>query len=106
MRQSTRARQRNAGARVALKETRTVSRGRFRDWQGPPTAQVPALDTTRLRLRCLKIPDAPAAHQAYEAPLAPCFAQVSRGSRPIYTFADVEVGRVEPIGRGSVRVRI
>ena len=45
-----------------------MSRGRFRDWQGPPTAQVPALDTTRLRLRCLKIADAPAAHQAYGDP--------------------------------------
>jgi [ribosomal protein S5]-alanine N-acetyltransferase len=32
--------------------------------------QVPALDTARLRLRCLMIADAPAAHQAYGDPEA------------------------------------
>ena len=33
-----------------------------------PVTQVPALDTARLRLRCLTIEDAPAAHQAYGDP--------------------------------------
>ena len=35
-----------------------------------PATQVPALDTARLRLRCLVIADAPAAHQAYGDPEA------------------------------------
>jgi len=35
-----------------------------------PVTQVPALDTARLRLRCLIIADAPAAHQAYGDPEA------------------------------------
>jgi [ribosomal protein S5]-alanine N-acetyltransferase len=35
-----------------------------------PVTQVPALETARLRLRCLMIADAPAAHQAYGDPEA------------------------------------
>jgi [ribosomal protein S5]-alanine N-acetyltransferase len=35
-----------------------------------PATQVPALDTSRLQLRCLMITDAPAAHQAYGDPEA------------------------------------
>ena len=35
-----------------------------------PETQVPVLDTARLRLRCLMIEDAPAAHQAYGDPEA------------------------------------
>jgi RimJ/RimL family protein N-acetyltransferase len=35
-----------------------------------PATQVPTLDTARLQLRCLKIEDAPAAHQAYGDPEA------------------------------------
>ena len=35
-----------------------------------PATEVPALDTARLWLRCLKIADAPAAHQAYGDPEA------------------------------------
>ena len=35
-----------------------------------PATEVPALDTARLWLRCLKIEDAPAAHQAYGDPEA------------------------------------
>src|SRR5262249_29250867 len=47
----------------------TIS-GPYRHAMPEPVTQVPALDTARLRLRCLAIEDAPAAHQAYGDPEA------------------------------------
>ena len=43
---------------------------RYRHAMTEPAIQVPAFDTARLRLRCLVIEDAPAAHQAYGDPEA------------------------------------
>jgi ribosomal-protein-alanine N-acetyltransferase len=43
---------------------------RYRHAMTEPAAEVPAFDTARLRLRCLVIADAPAAHQAYGDPEA------------------------------------
>ena len=42
----------------------------YRHSMTEPTTQVPTLDTARLRLRCLKIEDAPAVHQVYGDPEA------------------------------------
>ena len=42
----------------------------YRHTMTEPATLLPTLDTARLRLRCLKIEDAPAAHQAYGDPEA------------------------------------